>query len=62
MPSIAEDILEYCRVHSMKMEDLGWHKTSMVLEVAADEIERLRKVVQVLAKQVKLKGENHEDQ
>ena len=62
MSTLPADVVECCRIHSMKMEDLGWHKTSIVLEEAADEIERLRKVVQVLSKSVKLKGESHEDQ
>ena len=50
------DVVEYCRIHALKMEDEGWHKTSIVLDEAANEIEKLREVIR------KLKGENHEDQ
>lgn len=56
MSTLPADVVEYCRIHSLKMEDEGWHMTSIVLEEAADEIEKLREVIR------KLEGESHEDQ
>lgn len=39
---LPEDVVIYCRIHAKKCEDEGLHMRAIVLEEAADEIERLR--------------------
>jgi flavoprotein len=56
MSGLPIDVVEYCEIHAHKMSDEGWHKTAIILEEAAKEIIRLRKLVD------QLKGECHEDQ
>lgn len=44
--TVRSELVGYCTRHSERMSDEGWHKTAIVLGVAADEVKRLRLLVE----------------